>query len=186
VATVKDAFASMARNIEEQTGKDVPTWIKAAHRTGLERHGEIVKWLKTEHRMSHGYANFLALQAIGSGHVAQRGDDLVAAQYAGGKSALKPIYERLLEVVQAFGPDVEVAPKKNNVSVRRRKQFVLLQPSAATRLDVGLVLPGVKPTARLEVSGSFNAMFTHRVRVHSVKEVNAELTRWLRQAYEAN
>lgn len=42
----------------------------------------------------------------------------------------------------------------------------------------------MKPEGRLEASGSFNAMFTHRVRVGGVKEVDAELIRWLRQAYD--
>jgi hypothetical protein len=89
----------------------------------------------------------------------------------------------VLKVVKSFGSDVEVAPKKNNVSIRRRKQFALLQPSTADRLDVGLILKGLKPTARLEASGSFNAMFTHRVRVSSKADIDAELKGWLKQAY---
>jgi hypothetical protein len=175
----------MAKNIEAQTGKNVATWVKIAHDNHLTRHGEIVAWLKSRHSLSHGYANFLALQAIGSGHVAQSGSDLVAAQFSGGKSAIRPIYDRVLDAIRQFGPDVEVAPKKHNVSLRRRKQFALLQPSTATRLDIGLVLHGVNSTGRLEPSGSFNAMFTHRVRVSSLKEVDAELIRWLKRAYKA-
>ena len=79
--------------------------------------------------------------------------------------------------------DVEVAPKKAYVSLRRAKQFAILQPSTATRLDVGLVLAGVEPTDRLETAGSFNAMVTHRVRLESVDQVDKELMSWLRQAY---
>jgi hypothetical protein len=60
----------------------------------------------------------------------------------------------------------------------------LIQPSTATRVDVGLILKGVKPAGRLEASGSFNAMFTHRVRVGGFTEVDAELVRWLRKAYD--
>lgn len=185
MASVKDAFASMAKNIEAQTGKRVATWVKIARDNHLTRHREIVAWLKSKHSLSYGYANFLALQAIASGHVAQSDSDLVGAQFSGRKSALRPIYDRVLESIRKFAPDVEVAPKKHNVSVRRRKQFALLQPSTATRLDIGLVLHGVTATDRLEPSGSFNAMFTHRVRVSSLKEVDAELIRWLKRAYNA-
>jgi len=74
-------------------------------------------------------------------------------------------------------------PKKAYVSLRRKKQFALLQPSTSARLDVGLILNGVKPTGRLEPSGSFNAMFTHRVRVTSEADVDAELRRWLKLAH---
>ena len=41
-----------------------------------------------------------------------------------------------------------------------------------------------EPQGRLEASGSFNSMVTHRVRLESVKDVDAELVAWLRQAYE--
>lgn len=81
-------------------------------------------------------------------------------------------------------PDVEVAPKKANVSLRRNKQFALVQPSTATRFDVGLNLKGVSPSGRLEASGSFSAMVSHRVRVESVKCVDKELIGWLKQAYD--
>ena len=86
--------------------------------------------------------------------------------------------------MKKFGPDVEVSPKKAYVSLRRTKQFACVQPSTGTRVDVGLILPGEKPGKRLEASGSFNAMVTHRVRVGGVEEVDAELLAWLRQAYQ--
>ena len=111
-------------------------------------------------------------------------DDLVDAQYSGTKAALRPIFEALEKAIKAFGPDIEFSPKKAYVSLRRSKQFGLIQPTTATRVDVGLVLKGVAPADRLEASGSFNAMVTHRVRVGSMNEVDKELVAWLRQAYE--
>ena len=49
---------------------------------------------------------------------------------------------------------------------------------------MGINLKGVDPNDRLEPSGNFNGMVTHRVRVHSVDEVDAELIGWLEAAYE--
>jgi hypothetical protein len=51
-------------------------------------------------------------------------------------------------------------------------------------VDVGIQLKGAPPKGRLEAAGSFNAMVSHRVRVASPAEVDAELLAWLRQAYE--
>jgi len=68
------------------------------------------------------------------------------------------------------------------VSLRRSKQFGLIQPSTATRVDVGLNLKGVGAKGRLEASGSFNSMCTHRVRLENAKQVDAELPGWLRKA----
>ena len=112
-------------------------------------------------------------------------DDLVARQYSGKKEGLRPIYDALIKAVTALGKDVEVAPKKAYVSLRRSKQFALIQPSTATRVDVGINLKGEPPAERLEAAGSFNAMVSHRVRVTSVKDVNAQLKGWLKKAYQS-
>ncbi|MEO0425558.1 MAG: DUF5655 domain-containing protein, partial [Pseudomonadota bacterium] len=136
-----------------------------------------------EHGVTHGFANLIAHKALAAPAAGGEGD-LVDAQYAGPKAGLRPILEAILSAVGEFGGDVEIAPKKTAVSLRRAKQFALVQPSTKTRVDVGVQLPGVKPTARLEASGSFSGMVSHRVRVASVDEVDAALVGWLREAYD--
>jgi hypothetical protein len=179
------ATQTQIRNLEEKTGKSLDQWVKIVQKQKLEKHGEMVAFLKSEHEIGHGNANLIVLMARGSvGADAPADDDLVATQYAGPKAALKPIYDDLLGKIGKFGGDVEVSPKKAYVSLRRKKQFALIQPSTATRLDVGINLKGVEPNGKLEASGSFNAMVSHRVRVESAKDVDAKLIGWLKQAYE--
>lgn len=183
MASVADAIATMEKNIAEQTGKSVTQWVALARKTGFAKHGEILKWLKTEHGIGHGYANHLAKVSLKDDDNDEA--DLVAAQYAGKKGALMPLYLALVKAATALGPDVEIAPKKNNVSIRRNKQFALFQPSTADRIDVGLILKGVEPEGRLEASGSFNAMFTHRVRISTEKDIDRQFKAWLKEAYGA-
>ena len=75
---------------------------------------------------------------------------------------------------RGIGDDIEIAPKKGYVSLRRRKQFAMIQPSAAGRIDLGLILRDVPPDARLESAKGFNALFTHRVRLTSIPGEVAE------------
>lgn len=184
MASPDEMMATMVANLQQKTGKDLAEWLAIATRSKLQKHGEVVKHLKTEHGLTHGYANMIAhrLLASDAGSLAVT-TDLVAAQYAGPKAGLRPIYEALRKAIQAFGDDVEFAPKKAYVSLRRTKQFGLIQPSTATRVDLGLNLPGAKAAGRLEASGSFSAMCTHRVKLTKVADVDQELVRWLRQAY---
>ena len=107
------------------------------------------------------------------------------AQYSDAKAGLRPIYDALVKAIAKLGKDVEISPKKAYVSFRRSKQFAIIQPTTATRVDVGINLKGIDPGERLEASGSFNAMVTHRVRITTVKEVDKELIAWLKQAYAA-
>jgi len=180
------ALQSMIRKLEEQTGKSLADWIKVAKASGLTKAGEIRNYIKSEHGLTFGYANLIALKTLGSDAGSSSADDLITTQYSGAKAQLRPIYDALLAAVKKFGDDVEVAPKKGYVSLRRKKQFAIFQPSTATRMDVGINLKGTAPTARLEASGSFNAMVSHRVRLVDKKEIDKELIGWLRQAYDAS
>ena len=109
-------------------------------------------------------------------------DDLVAAQYAGKKAALRPHYDALIAAVRGFGPDIEIAPKKAYVSLRRSKQFALIQPSTVSRMDLGLVLKGEEAGGMIE---PFNAMCTHRIRLPVDTPIPDEALAALKRAYDA-
>ena len=174
--------ASMIANLKENTGKTLDQWLKITSKSGLAKHGEIVKFLKNDHELTHGYANLIAHKTLKSDAGSSDGD-LAAAQYSGPKAGLRPIYDALIEAVTKFGKDVEIAPKKAYVSLRRSKQFAIVQPSTKTRVDVGINLKGTKPTKRLEAAGSFNAMVSHRVRLEDARQVDKELIGWIKAAY---
>jgi hypothetical protein len=89
-----------------------------------------------------------------------------------------------LKKAVSLGSDVEQAPKKGYVSLRRRKQFAMLQPGAKW-VNLGLVLAKQSPSGRLESAAKWNALFTHRVRVAAISDIDDELEAWLRTAYEA-
>jgi hypothetical protein len=182
MSSADDALKNMIANLESKTGKSLTQWVAIAKKAGLAKHGQIVSHLKAEHGLGHGYANLVAAETLG-GLAPPSEDDAVAAQYSGAKAPLLPIYQALVEEIRKFGADVEIAPKKAYVSLRRSKQFGLIQPSTATRVDVGLNFRSVAPTARLEKSGGFSAMVSHRVRLEKRADVDRELIGWLKEAY---
>ena len=181
----KDPAQTMIDNLPEKTGKSLAQWDTVLKKAGFDpssKHSELMKLLKSDFGVSHGFANLIALMF--RGYNDQKSGDPVASQYRG-KESLKPIYDKLITAINKFGKDVELAPKKAYVSLRRSKQFAIIQPSTKTRLDVGINLKGETPTARLEAAGSFNSMVSHRVRLESSAEVDAQLIAWLKQAYQS-
>ena len=144
------------------------------------KHSEAVKFLKEQHGVGHGYANTIVILSKEHSDSPQ---DLVGKQYQG-KENLIPIYKKLIAVVTAFGKDVKVMPKKDSVSIVRKKQFALIKPATKTRIDLGLKLTGKDLSDRLQNSGPFGTMCTHRVQIFTVEEVDAELNTWLSEAYE--
>jgi uncharacterized protein DUF4287/uncharacterized protein DUF5655 len=167
---------SMLDNLPDRTGKTLDEWRKILGETGLEKHGQIVKHLKGEHGVTHGFANMIALKFLGSDEKV----DLVAAQYGGAKAALLPIHDGVIFFVKTLGRDVEIAPKKTSVSVRRKKQFALITPATRTRVDLGLALKGEPAEGRLE---TYNAMCSHRVRLERPGDIDSQVKSWLTLAY---
>ncbi|HWM16337.1 MAG TPA: DUF4287 domain-containing protein [Microbacterium sp.] len=176
---VDAATQTMIDNLPAKTGRDLDAWFAVVDATGFEKHGQILAFLKSDHGVSHGFANLIAARALARGQDLT-GADLVDAQYQGRKAWLRPLYERLVSEVGAFGDDVEIAPKKTSVSLRRSKQFALIEAPSATRLQLGLNLRGAAATDRLRLAGG---MCTHRVDVASADEIDPELIGWLREAY---
>ena len=182
MATAEDATATQLRNIEEATGRTVSQWTVVVRDAGPVKHGEIVTYLKASHGMTHGNANLLAHkireQSAGG---ASSGDDLLEAQYSGGKAALRPVYEEVVSAARALGDDVTVVVQKTGVSLRRSRQFALIQAASAVRIDLGLNLADTPSTDRLTAA---TGMCTHKVALREPSDVDKEVRGWLRAAYD--
>ncbi|MGQ0738344.1 MAG: DUF4287 domain-containing protein [Bacteroidota bacterium] len=182
--SIDKATQTQIANIEKNTGKKLEEWIAIVKKSGFAKHGELVNFLKEKHGFTHGNANTVVHFAKQShAGAAENTDDLITEQYKGKKN-LKPWYDKITVEINKFGKDVEVAPKKAYVSLRRKKQFALIQPSTKDRLDVGLNIKGVAPSGMVEDGSKWNAMCTHRIRVEDEKAINKKLINWIKQAYD--
>tara|TARA_B100000408_G_C10130622_1_gene154029 strand:- start:242 stop:442 length:201 start_codon:yes stop_codon:yes gene_type:complete len=54
---------AMISKMIERTGKPIEQWIEIVKDNDFSKHGEIVKFLKQEHSLTHGYANLIARRA---------------------------------------------------------------------------------------------------------------------------
>lgn len=173
----------MEKGLLEKTGQSLNYWIDVVKKSGNEKHKAMMDFLKSEHGFTHGFANFVALKARKADAGSHDDSDLLTNQYKG-KEHLKPIYDKLIAEIAAFGDDIIRTPKKDSVSLIRKKQFALIKPATRTRVDLGLKLKGKPTTDRLGNSGPFGAMCTHRVQLTDLEQVDAELIEWIREAYE--
>lgn len=174
------ALQTMIDNMPEKTGKSLKEWTVILKKKAFAKHGEAMKYLKEEHGVTHGFANTIILLSKDNKDAPV---DLVSKQYQG-KEVLKPIYEKLIQVVKKFGKDVVITPKKDSVSIIRKKQFALIKPATKTRIDLGLKFKDKPISGRLENSGPFGAMCTHRVKLENAAEIDKELISWLSEAYD--
>jgi predicted transport protein len=181
---IDKATQTQIANIEKSTGKKLDEWIAIVNKSGFAKHGELVSFLKDKHGFTHGNANVVVHFAKQShAGAAENSDDLITEQYKG-KENLKPWYDKIMAEINKFGSDVELAPKKAYMSLRRKKQFAIIQPSTKDRLDVGLNIKGVAPSGIVEDGSKWNAMCTHRIKVTEEKAIGKDLINWIKQAYD--
>lgn len=173
------ALRTMIDNMPAKTGKTLEEWTVLLREENFNKHAEAVAFLKAKHGVTHGFANTIVTLSREEGNAI----DLVATQYEG-KESLKPIYDMLIATMTKFGNDVVVAPKKGSVSLIRKNQFALIKPATKKRIDLGLKLKGIEIQGRLENSGPFGTMCTHRIQLQQVKDVDKEVVNWLLKAYE--
>lgn len=177
--SVDQALQTMIDNMPSKTGKSLDEWKSILAKMKFEKHGEAVKYLKSEHQVTHGFANTI----VSLSKEENSGDeDLVVAQYKG-KESLLPMYEALLAFVHTLGSDVTVTPKKGTVSIIRKRQFLLIKPATKTRIDLGFKLKDTPTTERLGNSGPFGSMCTHRVQLTDTTQIDDELRAWIEDAY---
>jgi hypothetical protein len=173
------ALQTMIDNMSEKTGKSLDEWKTILKGKSFEKHSEAVNFLKSTHNVTHGFANTIVVLAKEEN---KADEDLVAAQYQG-KETLIPIYNALITYVDSLGPDVIITPKKGSVSIIRKHQFLLIKPATKTRIDLGFKLKDKPTSSRLGNSGPFGTMCTHSVQLTSLKEIDAELKAWIKEAY---
>jgi hypothetical protein len=182
-------------SLKDKTGFTLEQWRKKIRHDGPDEAKACTAWLKAEHGFGTNQASWLAMKALGKD--LGLGEDSpetylagaaqhVEAMFSGKKAGLRPIYDQLLQIGLALGDDVKASPCKTIVPLYRRHVFAQLKPTTNTRLDLGLALKDMKTPARLIDTGGFakKDRITRRIPISSVGEIDAELRRWLKVAYD--
>lgn len=177
------ATQTMIDNLKKNTGKTLEQWIDIVLLQNFVKHGEMIRFLKETHVLTHGFANLIALKAKGSdAGSAENQDDLIIKQYLG-KENLKPFYIKLIGVITMFGNDIEITPKNSYVSLRRKKQFATLNPATKLRFEIGINLKGQEPKGKLEAEKP-NSMCSHKFNFTDINDIDNEVVEWLKTAYD--
>jgi 3-methyladenine DNA glycosylase/8-oxoguanine DNA glycosylase len=149
------AMATMIANIEAKTGKTLAQLSDVVKKSTLTQHAELREMLMEKFGLGHGQANtvvHLALKSDGASAAAAAGhsaDDVMAQIYSGKKEALRPIHDAVLDILRGLG-DFEAAPKKDYISYRRKKQFLMAGPKTATAVELGFGAKALPANARLK------------------------------------
>jgi hypothetical protein len=172
------------RVLEKQTGKRLDHWNQRVRQENFKDEQSLRTWLKSQGVT--GYAEtLLVMERFGyPDFMTSSADELIDAQYAD-RPHLRPIYDAIINAMLGIG-EITIQTRKTYVSILTpRRTFARIQPTTKQRVDLGLRLEGQTPTGRLQPS-RFQETMKLQISLTSVEELDAEVLRWLRQAYNEN
>lgn len=180
--------------LKEKTGRTFAEWLKFINREGPPTEAARRDWLKQQAGLGTNSAWWLAERSVGKGEETgdpdaylQAAEKYVERMFAGKKEHLRPIYDALLKLGLSTGKDVKACPCQTIVPLYRNHVFAQIKPTTQTRIDLGLALGDTKKTPkRLIDTGGFakKDRITHRFEITSLKDIDDEVKRWLKTAYE--
>ena len=181
------------QTLPEKTGRSLEEWIRFIQEEGPPTEQERRDWLKAKHKLGTNSAWWLAERSVGKGEEAGDPETYLAAalgyvdaMFAGPKAALRPVYEALLDLGFSLGPDVKACPCQTIVPLYRNHVFAQIKPATKTRIDFGFALKDTPVSGRLIDTGGFakKDRITHRIPITSLVDIDEEVGRWLKRAYE--
>jgi len=180
--------------LREKTGRSLEEWIALVKKEGPKDERSRREWLKSKHKLGTNRASWIAERAEGKGWEDTPEAYLKAAiryveeQYAGPKQKLQPIYDELLKLAKSLGEDVKACPCRTIVPLYREHVFAQIKPTTNSRIDLGLALTHFKgklPKHIIDTGGlAKKDRITHRIELTSTTEIDDEMKKWLKTAYD--
>jgi hypothetical protein len=179
--------------LKVKTGRTLEEWLKLIKKEGPPTEKERREWLKTKYDLGTNTAWWFAERSVGKGDEAGDGDHYLKAAekyveeiFSGKKEHLRPIYDALLKLGLKIGKEAKACPCQTIVPLYRNHVFAQIKPTTQTRIDFGLSLGNLKTPKRLIDTGGYakKDRITHRFEITSLKDIDDEVKRWLKVAYD--
>jgi hypothetical protein len=179
--------------LKQKSGRSLEEWLKLIKKEGPPEEKERRDWLKTKHGLGTNSAWWLAERSLGKGEemgdpkqYLRAAEEYVEQMFSGKKETLRPIYDALLRLGLNIGKEAKACPCQTIVPLYRNHVFAQIKPTTQTRVDFGLALGNLKTPRRMIDTGGYakKDRITHRFEITSLKDIDDEVERWLKVAYD--
>ena len=198
IYSVHPGVAMMQKWITElkvKTGRSLDEWLRHIKSAGPSDAKSCRQWLKLNYGLGTNSAWWLAEKSLGNalGLADDSPETYLAAcptyvdrMYAGARAELRPIHDQLVRLAREIGDEVRICPCTSIVPLYRHHVFAEIKPATNKRIDLGFALGEEPFTSRLIDTGgrAKKNRITHKVALTSLADIDLQVKRWLREAYE--
>jgi len=183
---------SVIAGMKQKTGRTIEEWIEFVNRAGPPSEKERRAWLKSKHGLGTNYCWWIAERSAGKGDdgnpetYLKQAEQCVEKMFSGSRAGLRPLFDALVKLGRGMGSDVRICPCQTIVPLYRNHVFAQIKPGTNTRIDLGFALENTKVPKRLIDTGGFakKDRITHRIEISSMKDIDDDVKRWLKVAYD--
>jgi len=182
-----DMMSSVTDSMKERTGKTLEEWVAAVQAAKIDSLDQkaVRNWLKSQGVLQNSQWAIADAAARGAGWGRPSVEGYINSQYQGEKAALRPIFDALREIIEGLGEDVTAEGRGGYTPFVRKRQFIAVQASTKTRIDLGLRFRQAPDSALLSTT-ILPGQSTHNLGLSSVDEITDEVVELIRLAYEQN
>ncbi|MDQ3682814.1 MAG: DUF4287 domain-containing protein [Bacteroidota bacterium] len=103
---------------KEKTGKSLEEWLSIAKASKLLKKMEIVNWLKTEHKLNHMQAGFVAGIYLNHGKTVYANEDNLLENQFVKCEEMRPLFDSISERILKDFPGTQLIPKRHICRLR--------------------------------------------------------------------
>jgi len=180
--------------LKDKTGRTLEEWSALIRKEGPKEMDQRREWLKSKYKLGTNTAWWLAERADGQPTWDESPEAYLAIaptyvdeMFGGARAGLRPIGDALLRLGREVAADMKFCPCKTIIPFYRNHVIAQIKPATNFRVDFGYSLgPEVKFTSRLKDTGGLKKKdrITHKVEITSLSDIDADVKKWLRMAYD--
>ncbi|MEN8143895.1 MAG: DUF5655 domain-containing protein [Gemmatimonadota bacterium] len=183
---------AVGKKMAARTGRSLEAWADFVRASGPSSDAARRAWLADEHDL-HGTTLLMIIDyaagrrtTIDPDAYLEAAPGFIDSLYSGEKEPLRPIHDRLIEMVIDLGHDIHICPRTMLVPIYRKHLIAEIRPYSHMRLKLNLALRDAagRVSRRLsETGGAYRSRITHCFEIHSMRDVDDEVEDWLDVAY---
>ena len=170
---------------KEKTGKSLEEWLSVVKVQGLSKKMEIVNWLKSEHKLNHMQAGFVAGIYLNNGKpVYSDEDNLVENQFVNCE-AMRPLFDAISKKILKDFPGSQLIPKKTYLSFTAIREFAAINVRPK-EIRLGIDLGDESFTESLQKAKLTGPMarISHMLIFTDIKQFDKLVSGYLKKSYD--
>ena len=173
------------KTAKEKTGKSLEEWLSVVKASPFSKQMEIVNWLKSEHKLNHMQAGFVAGIYLNNGKTVYTNEDNLLQNQFLKCEAMRPLFDAISEKILRDFPGTQLIPKKTYLSFTAVREFAAINIKPG-EIRLGIDLgdePFTESFQKAKLTGPMPRI-SHMLIFTDIKQFDKEVSGYLKKSYD--